>query len=80
MNENEVKEKLKEVIKDLLCVDDIKEEDSLIKDLGMDSIDIVELVMHIEEEFDVGLLESEMEKVKTIRDVEKLICKELNIK
>lgn len=80
MNENEVKEKLKEVIKDLLCVDDIKEEDSLIKDLGMDSLDIVELVMHIEEEFDVGLLESEMEKVKTIRDVEKLICKELNIK
>lgn len=79
MDKNKVKEKLKEVINDLLQIDDIKQEDSLIEDLGMDSLDMVELVMYIEEDFDIELPDDGLDNVKTIRDVEKLICKELNI-
>lgn len=79
MDKNKVKEKLKEVINDLLQIDDIKQEDSLIEDLGMDSLDMVELVMYIEEDFDIELPDDGLDNVKTIRDVEKLICEKLNI-
>ena len=44
-------------------------ESNIIEDLGADSLDVVELVMALEEKFDVEIPDSDAEKLKTIADV-----------
>ena len=63
--------KVKEVIIEQLAVEDeaIKLETSFIDDLGADSLDIVELIMALEEEFDLQIPDSEAEKITTVGDV-----------
>lgn len=49
--------------------DNVKMESNIIEDLGADSLDVVELVMALEEKFDVEIPDSDAEKLKTIADV-----------
>jgi len=49
--------------------EDVKAEASFIDDLGADSLDTVELVMALEEEFDTEIPDEEAEKIKTVQDV-----------
>lgn len=49
--------------------EDVKPESSFIDDLGADSLDTVELVMALEEEFDTEIPDEEAEKIKTVQDV-----------
>lgn len=67
----EVSGKIRDVIVEQLGVDaeKVKPEASFIDDLGADSLDIVELVMAMEEEFDVEIPDEEAEKLKTVKDV-----------
>lgn len=64
-------EKVKEIVVDQLGVeeDDVKLEASFIDDLGADSLDIVELIMALEEEFDLEIPDEEAEKITTVGDV-----------
>lgn len=64
-------DKLKKIIEEQLGVeaDRIKEEASFIDDLGADSLDIVELVMAMEEEYDIEIPDEAAEKLKTVGDV-----------
>lgn len=66
-----VNPKVKEIIVDQLGVeaDKVKMEASFIDDLGADSLDIVELVMAMEEEFDLEIPDEDAEKLKTVGDV-----------
>lgn len=66
-----VNPKVKEIIVEQLGVDPekVKPEASFIDDLGADSLDIVELVMAMEEEFDIEIPDEEAEKLKTVNDV-----------
>ena len=62
-----VLEKVKEVISEQLGIDDtdsITTETTFIDDLGADSLDIVELIMALEEEFDMEIPEEEAEKIR----------------
>ena len=71
-----VLEKVKEVIGEQLGVEDletIKPETTFIDDLGADSLDIVELIMALEEEFDMEIPEEEAEKITSVGDVVKYI-------
>ncbi|MBE5806703.1 MAG: acyl carrier protein, partial [Clostridiales bacterium] len=70
MSSEEVFEKVKEIIVEQLGVAEnaITEEASFIDDLGADSLDIVELIMALEEEFDIEIPDSDAEKVVTIGD------------
>lgn len=63
-------EKVKKIIVEQLGVeeDDIAMESSFIDDLGADSLDIVELIMALEEEFDIEIPDSEAEKITTVGD------------
>lgn len=63
--------KIKEIIVEQLGVDPekVKPEASFIDDLGADSLDIVELVMAMEEEFDLEIPDDEAEKLRTVGDV-----------
>ena len=71
MSSEEVLEKVKEIIVEQLGVSDsaITMEASFIDDLGADSLDIVELIMALEEEFDIEIPDSDAEKVVTVEDV-----------
>ena len=67
-----VLEKVKEVISEQLGIEDtdsITTETTFIDDLGADSLDIVELIMALEEEFDIEIPDSDAEKVVTVGDV-----------
>lgn len=63
--------KVKDIIVEQLSVDPekVKMEASFIEDLGADSLDIVELVMAMEEEFDLEIPDEDAEKLKTVADV-----------
>ena len=71
MSSEEILEKVKAIIVEQLGVTDtsVTMEASFIDDLGADSLDIVELVMAIEEEFDIEIPDSDAEKVVTVGDV-----------
>lgn len=63
-------EKVRKIIVEQLGVeeDDVQMESSFIDDLGADSLDIVELIMALEEEFDLEIPDSEAEKITTVGD------------
>ena len=71
MNSEEVFEKVKETIIEQLGVVDtaVTTEASFIDDLGADSLDIVELIMALEEEFDMEIPDADAEKIVTVGDV-----------
>ena len=70
-----VQGKVKDIIVDQLGVDPekVKLESKFIEDLGADSLDIVELVMAMEEEFDIEIPDEDAEKLKTVSDVTKYL-------
>lgn len=69
--------KVKDIVVEQLGVDPekVKPEASFIDDLGADSLDIVELVMAMEEEFDIEIPDEEAEKLKTVKDVADYLSK-----
>ena len=71
MNQEEIFEKIKTTIVEQLGVaeDTVTLEASFIDDLGADSLDIVELIMALEEEFDLEIPDSDAEKIVTVNDV-----------
>ena len=71
MSSEEVFDKVKEIIVEQLGVaeDAVTQEASFIDDLGADSLDIVELIMALEEEFDMEIPDEDAEKVVTVGDV-----------
>ncbi|ACZ19328.1 acyl carrier protein [Thermanaerovibrio acidaminovorans] len=70
MQMEELMSRLKEIVVDRLNVeeDQIKPEASFVEDLGADSLDIVELIMGIEEEFDIEIPDEDAEKLATVGD------------
>ncbi len=70
-------DRIKKIIVDQLGVDEekITEDSSFIDDLGADSLDIVELIMAFEEEFDIEIPDEDAEKMKTVRDAVKYLNK-----
>ena len=71
MSSEEIFEKVKEIIVEQLGVAEtaITPDASFIDDLGADSLDVVELIMAFEEEFDMEIPEVEAEKISTVGDV-----------
>ncbi len=65
-----VEEKIKKIICEQLEVSekDVVPEASFVDDLGADSLDQVELIMAMEEEFDISISDEEAEKITTVRD------------
>ncbi len=70
-----VLEKLKEILVDQLDVEEEKVtlEASITEDLGADSLDVVDLIMSLEEEFGLEIPDEEVENIKTVGDIVKYI-------
>jgi acyl carrier protein len=66
-----VEGKVRQIICEQLGVNeaDVTLDASFIEDLGADSLDIVELVMALEEEYDMEITDEEAEKIRTVQDV-----------
>lgn len=75
MSEKPVDQKVKDIIVEQLSVnaEQVTPEAKFIEDLGADSLDIVELVMAFEEEFDIEVPDGDAEKLLTVGDVVKYI-------
>ncbi len=70
-------DRVKKIIVDQLGIDasKISQESSFVDDLGADSLDIVELIMAFEEEFDIEIPDEDAEKIKTVGDAIKYLNK-----
>lgn len=81
MTKADVLARLKEIIIDRLDVeeDQIRPETSFVEDLGADSLDIVELIMGIEEEFDIEIPDEDAEKLTTVGEAINYACSKLGI-
>jgi acyl carrier protein len=67
----QIVEKLKQIIREQLGVeeDEITPTASFVEDLGADSLDTVELVMAVEEAFDIEIPDKDAEKMRTVQDL-----------
>ncbi|MDY7017008.1 MAG: acyl carrier protein [Nitrospirota bacterium] len=66
----DIEKRVKEIIAEQLglSVEEVANESSYVDDLGADSLDVVELVMALEEEFDIEISDDELEKIRTVQD------------
>ncbi|MEG1602374.1 MAG: acyl carrier protein [Cloacibacillus sp.] len=81
MKMEEVQLKLKEIVMDRLNAEEeqIKPEASFVEDLGADSLDIVELIMGIEEEFDIEIPDEDAEKLTTVGEAMSYVKTKLSV-
>lgn len=65
-----IDERVKQIVAEQLGVDEdqVTSEASFMDDLGADSLDTVELVMALEEEFDIEISDEDAEKIQTVQD------------
>jgi acyl carrier protein len=65
-----VEKRIKEIVAEQLGVEEsqVSNESSFMDDLGADSLDTVELVMALEEEFDIEISDENAEKIQTVQD------------
>lgn len=68
---DEIKDKIRSIIAEQLGVslEEVVPQASFIEDLGADSLDIVELIMALEEEYDMEIPDEDAEKIQTVDDV-----------
>ena len=73
-------EKLREIIADVMNIDEkeIKEDSSFENDLGADSLDVFQIIMGIEDAFDIEIDNDEAEKIVTVGDAVEQIKNALN--
>ena len=71
----EISERVKSIIVEQLGVslEEVTPQASFIEDLGADSLDIVELIMALEEEYDMEIPDEDAEKIQTVEDVTKYV-------
>lgn len=77
-----IAEKVIQIVSEQMSVDksEIKRETSFVNDLNADSLDTVELVMELEDEFDLTIPDEEAEKLKTVGEAIDYIQKHLTVK
>ncbi len=78
MNKKEIKEKIISGIIEQLCIDtyytSVTSETDIRKDLGVNSLDSVELIMRIEEAFDIEIEDNKWTELKTVQDITDHLC------
>ena len=79
METEEIFEKVKTVIVEQLGIDEanVRMESSFLDDLGADSLDIVEFIMALEEEFGLEITDEDVEKIVTVKDVVEYISENI---
>jgi acyl carrier protein len=73
---NEQMKRIEQIVKETVKVEDV-EPDMALRDLGLDSIDLVEVMMKLEEEFKIEFTNDEMLSLKTVADLQHAIEQKL---
>ena len=70
-------EKLKEIIEEILHIDReaITESSEFVDDLGADSLDLLQILLCLEETYDIEIEEKDAEEIRTVGDAVSLICR-----
>ena len=70
LSTEEITQKVKKIIAEQLdkSLEEINEEASFLNDLGADSLDVVEMIMLLEEEFDTDISDEEAENIQTVKE------------
>ncbi len=65
-----IEDRVKKIVSDQLgkSMDEVQNDSSFVDDLGADSLDTVELVMALEEEFDIEIADEDAEKISTVNE------------
>jgi acyl carrier protein len=81
MDRNEMQKKVMDIIANQLGVEKeiVTLEANVVDDLGADSLDVVELVMALEEAFDLEIPDDEAEKIRTVKDIVEYLAKSLSL-
>ena len=81
MDRTEMQIKVVDIIANQLGVDKeiVTPEANVVDDLGADSLDVVELVMALEEAFDLEIPDEEAEKIRTVKDIIEYLTKALSL-
>jgi acyl carrier protein len=81
MDRNEMQKKVADIIANQLGVEKemVTPEANVVDDLGADSLDVVELVMALEEAFDLEIPDEEAEKIRTVKDILEYLGKTLSV-
>jgi acyl carrier protein len=81
MDRTEMQAKVADIIANQLGVDKeiVTPEANVVDDLGADSLDVVELVMALEEAFDLEIPDDEAEKIRTVKDINDYLTKSLSL-
>ena len=71
-----IEDRVKKIVSDQLgaSIETIENDSSFVDDLGADSLDTVELVMALEEEFDLEIADEDAEKISTVNEAVAYIC------
>lgn len=60
-------------------LDRVNEQDHLVDDLGGDQLDVIELVMLLEEKFNISIDDDEAEELNTVQDVYDIVVRKINL-
>ncbi len=73
--EADMKDKIKALIADQLCIspDDIADDADIVSDLGADSLDVVEMLMTLEDEFGIKLKDDQINKIRSVNAICEII-------
>lgn len=77
MDSAKIETKVKKIIPERLCVDpcEVTDDARLVDDLGVDSLDAIDLVMEFEEEFDIEIQDDDYANIKTVGDAVNCVVK-----
>ncbi|HOO33491.1 MAG TPA: acyl carrier protein [Thermotogota bacterium] len=81
MTKNDIIKKVNEIIAESLDVDlaEVTPEASLTEDIGADSLELVDLTMDFEDEFDVKIESAELSEINTVGEITELLLKKLKV-
>jgi acyl carrier protein len=81
MTKNDIIKKVNEIIAESLDVDleEVTPEASLTEDIGADSLELVDLTMDFEDEFDVKIESAELAEINTVGEITELLLKKLEV-
>jgi acyl carrier protein len=82
ISDEEIEQKVIQIVSDQMSVDkgEITRQTSFVNDLNADSLDTVELVMELEDEFDMTIPDDQAEKLRTVGEAIDYIKKQLSVK
>lgn len=74
-----MRQNVEKLISEHFGLESVQEDDHLISDLGGDALDVIELVMELEEKFNIEISDNEAERMHTVQDVYECVSRKIRV-